>query len=262
MDDASLINSSVQLNAVTAMLVSDQQQQPNPVVPYPSGVQVHSSTHVISAANIHVEGHSQPQHASVQTVVPAGSSQPPPAATGANLRHPKLSRLEEQQRYSEELAMIREPKVLCSLDLIIELFKKCQHPGCANAATIKYHLVGPNLIVNWYCCSGHKGKFASSKLVNEMYANNLQVAASVLLSGNNFAKIERMASFLGLSFISDSTFYRMQRLYFIHCINEWWSWQREQQIQGFLENGNNAMVVCGDGQCDSPGHPAKNLSYF
>lgn len=81
LDDASLINSSVQLNAVTAMLVSDQQQQPNPVVPYPSDVQVHSSTHVISAANIHVEGHSQPQHASVQTVVPAGSSQPPPAAT-------------------------------------------------------------------------------------------------------------------------------------------------------------------------------------
>lgn len=203
LDDASPTNSSVQLNAVTAMLVSDQKQQPNPVVPYPSDVQVHSSTHVISAANIHVEGHSQPQRASVQTVVPAGSSQLPPAATGANLRHLKLSRLEEQQRYSEELAMIREPKVLCSLDLIIKLFKKCQHPGCANAATIKHHLVGPTLIVNWYCCCGHKGKFASSKLVNEMFANNLQVAASVRLSRNNFAKIERMASFLGLSFISD-----------------------------------------------------------
>ena len=262
LDDASPTTSSVQLNAVAALLASDQLQQPNPVVPCPSDVQVHSSTNVISAANIHLEGHSQPQHASVQSVVPAGSSQPPPVATGANLRHPKLSRLEEQQCYSEELAMIREPKVLCSLDLIIELFKKCQHPGCANAATIKHHLVGPTLIVNWYCCSGHKGKFASSKLVNEIYANNLQVAASVLLSGNNFAKTERMASFLGLSFISASTFYRMQRLYLIPCINEWWSWQREQLIQGFLENGDNAMIVCGDGQCDSPGHTAKNLCYF
>ena len=95
-----------------------------------------------------------------------------------------------------------------------------------------------------------------------MFANNLQVAASVRLSRNNFAKIERMASFLGLSFISDWTFYRMQRLYLIPCINEWWSWQREQLIQGFLENGNNAMVVCRDGQCDSPGHTAKNLCYF
>ena len=57
-------------------------------------------------------------------------------------------------------------------------------------------------------------------------------------------------------------FYRMQRLYLIPCINEWWSWQREQLIQGFLENGNNAMVVCRDGQCDSPGYIAKNLCYF
>ena len=260
LDDASPTSSSVQLNLVTGMLARDQQQQPNPVVPYPSGVQVDSSTHVvISPTNIHVEGHSQPQHADVQTVLPSGSSQPPAAATGTNPRHPKLSRLEEQQHYTEELAMIREPKVLCSLDLIIELFKKCQHHGCANAATIKHHLVGPTLIVNWHCCSGHKGKFASSKVLNEMYANNLQVAASVVLSGNNFAKIERMASFLGLSFISDSTFYRMQRLYLIPCINEWWSWQREHLIQDFLEK---ELVVCGDGQCDSPGHTAKNLCYF
>ena len=99
--------------------------------------------------------------------------------------------------------------------------------------------------MNWYCCSGHKGKFASSKVLNEMYANNLQVAALVLLSRNNFAKIERTASFLGLSFMSDSTFYRMQRLYLIPCINEWWSWQTEQLNQDFHEN---ELVVCGDGQ--------------
>ena len=74
LDDASPTTSSVQLNAVTALLASDQLQQPNPLLPYPSDVQVHSSTHVISAANIHLEGHSQPQHASVQSVVPTGSS--------------------------------------------------------------------------------------------------------------------------------------------------------------------------------------------
>ena len=47
-----------------------------------------------------------------------------------------------------------------------------------------------------------------------------------------------MANFLGLSFISDSTFYRMQE---------------------FLDK---PVIVCGDGQCDSPGHTAKNLCYF
>ena len=43
--------------------------------------------------------------------------------------------------------------------------------------------------MNWTCPSGHKGKFASSEDLEEMFATNLQVTASVLFSGNNFAKI-------------------------------------------------------------------------
>ena len=38
LDDASPTTSSVQLNAVTALLASDHFQQPNPVVRYPSDV--------------------------------------------------------------------------------------------------------------------------------------------------------------------------------------------------------------------------------
>ena len=87
----------------------------------------------------------------------------------------------------------------------------------------------------------------------------LQFAASILFSGNNFAKVKKLAKLLGLSFLSDSTFYRMQRLYLIPCVNEWRSWQREQLIQEFR---GKEIVVCGDGQCDSPGHTAKNLCYF
>ena len=77
-------------------------------------------------------------------------------------------------------------------------------------------------------------------------------------SGNNFAEIEKMAKFLGLSFISHTTFYRL-RLYFVPAINQWWSWQREQIVEQFRYKD---FLVCGDGQCDSPGHTAKNLCYF
>ena len=80
-----------------------------------------------------------------------------------------------------------------------------------------------------------------------------------MLSGNNFAKVEKFPHFIGLSFISDSTFYRMQRLYFIPAIDEWWGRQRGLLVRNFL---GKEVVVCGDGQCDSPGHTAKNLSYF
>ena len=92
-----------------------------------------------------------------------------------------------------------------------------------------------------------------------MYVNNLQTAAAILLSGNSFFKIEKMARFMGLSFFSDATFYRVQRLCLIPVVNEWWSWQREQIPKDFI---NKKVIVCGDGQCDSPWHTAKNLCYF
>lgn len=170
--------------------------------------------------------------------------------------YPKLSRLEEQNTLKEELSLVRQTKVICSLDLLLDVFKKCQHPGCMQETAMKHHLNGPTAVIKWACSAGHKGTFSSSKDQNGIYCNNLQAAASIMLSSNNFAKVEKMANFLGLAFISDSTLYRMQRLYFIHAIDEWWDWQRGLLVREFL---GKEVMVCGDGQCDSPGDTAKNL---
>lgn len=154
-----------------------------------------------------------------------------------------MSRLEEKQNFKEELSLVQQVKVICSLDLLLAVFKKCQHPGCTNGTTSNHHIIGTTAVIKWCCTSGHKGTFSPSKDLNEIYSNNLQVAASIMLSGNNFAKVEKLANFLGLSFISDSTFYRMQRLYFIPAISEWWSWQREQLLKEFV---SKEVIVCGD----------------
>lgn len=180
-------------------------------------------------------------------------------ATTVPVQYRTFGRLEEQAHLEEEISLVKETKVICSLDILLELFKYCRHPGCANEASFKHHTIGPTLIVNWNCPSGHQGRFSSSKDVNAMYANNLQVAAAILLSGNSFFKIEKMARFMGLSLFSDATFFRMQRLYLIPVVNEWWSWQREQILKEFFDK---EVIVCGDGQYDSPGHTAKNLCYF
>ena len=90
-------------------------------------------------------------------------------------------------------------------------------------------------------------------------SNNLQAAAAVLLSGNNFAKVEKFASFMGLSFISPSTLYRVQKLYCLPAIDEWWEWMRGELL---VEFENEELVVCGDGPYDSPGYSAKNLCYY
>ena len=68
-----------------------------------------------------------------------------------------------------------------------------------------------------------------------------------------------MAKFLGLSFPSKSTFFRLQRLYVIPAVTEWWKWQQEII---FEELNDQELAVAGDGQCDSPGFTAKNLCYY
>ena len=80
-----------------------------------------------------------------------------------------------------------------------------------------------------------------------------------MLSGNNFAKIKRMADFFGLHFLSKSTYYRLQRLYLLPEIDDWWCWMREELLKEF--EGQDT-ILGGDGQCDSPGFNAKNLCYF
>ncbi|CAB4013794.1 Hypothetical predicted protein, partial [Paramuricea clavata] len=136
---------------------------------------------------------------------------------------------------------------------------RCQTPGCTAKPDTKYHFVGITAIVISRCSSGHNNRFTSSHELNDIYANNLQTATSIMLSGSNFAKVERMAKFLNLEFISSSTYYRFQRLYMIPEINEWWSSMRREIIGQF--HGKD-VVVGGDGQCDSPGINAKNLCYF
>ena len=175
--------------------------------------------------------------------------------------HRKLSRGEDINKFEHELEMVNESKFVCSLALLLHVFQtRCQTPGCMNAPTVSYRFVCASLLVNSVCSSGHKHIFRSSHELGEgVYVNSLQAAASILLSGNNFAKIERMAKFYGLAFLSKSTFYRYQRLYLIPEINEWWTWTREELIKEFV---GQDLVIGGDGQCDSPGFNAKNLCYF
>ena len=124
---------------------------------------------------------------------------------------------------------------------------------------VKHHFIGTTLVVNCSCSAGHNYRFASSHEVNGIYANNIQAAASILFSGNSFAKIQHLAHFFGLAFLSKSTFYRLQRVYLIPTVNEWWCWTRDQLVN---ELSGQDIVVGGDGQCDSPGYNAKNLCYF
>ena len=173
--------------------------------------------------------------------------------------HCKLSRGDYIYSVKPEYEMVQDTKFVCTLSLLIAVFNsRCQTPGCTAVPTVKYHFVGMALLVSSTCESGHTSRFCSSKEVNNIYVNNLQTAASIILSGSHYAKVKRLAKFLNLEFISKSSYYRFQRLYLIPEINDWWCWMRKEIIGEF----SGQDVVGGDGQCDSPGFNAKNLCYF
>jgi hypothetical protein len=79
--------------------------------------------------------------------------------------------------------MAHDRKFGCTLSLFLEVFKtRCQTPGCTALPTVKYHFVGMALFVTSTCTSGRKNKFCSSGEVSNIFVNNLQTAASIILS--------------------------------------------------------------------------------
>ena len=86
--------------------------------------------------------------------------------------------------------------------------------------------------------------------VPDVAKNNLLLASSLFLSGNNYAKIRLFSRFLNLRFISESTFYRLQQLYICPSVLE----QRDETGQQVLSGiGDQHVIACGDGRNDSPG---------
>ena len=121
--------------------------------------------------------------------------------------HQFLSGGDEEYLYLNELKFISETKVICSLELLLNRFQgSCKHPGCIHDVVVRSTLCGTSAIISWICPAGHQGKFCTSGEINGVLANNLQASAAVLLSGNNFAKIEKFAKFFNLAFVSRSTF--------------------------------------------------------
>ena len=174
--------------------------------------------------------------------------------------HPKFSRGDEKYALNEELKMVEEKRFICSLDLLLDMLsKRCQTPGCNNIPNVTHHFIGTTLVANISCQAGHAFRFCSSHEVSQMYVNNIQVAAAVLLSGNNFGKVKRLSESMNLAFVSKSSYFRIQRVYLLPAVDEWWGWMRGQLMEEF----RGQEVACsGDGQCDSPGFSAKNLCYF
>ena len=155
--------------------------------------------------------------------------------------------------------IVKEERFICNKGKILELFKYCDVPSCKSSLVqVKSKKVGSALEIKWRCKNGHVGDWSSCDKIRGIYSNNLLVASSVLMTGNQFAKHSFQCDSINLATISETTFNDYQDLYLHPAINCWWE---AMKAKVYSSIGYEPVVVAGDGQMDSPGHCAKYCAY-
>ena len=159
----------------------------------------------------------------------------------ARLRKELSEVFAELIKCDDELAkyvqMANEERVIVETTKVLDLFNgKCQVEKCSGERKVIRHSVdGGVLSVSYRCSVGH----------------------AVLLTGNNFDKVELMAKMLRLAFVSSSTFNRI--IHAVPAVKELWEKMKEQIRQTFQDED---LVLCGDARMDSPGFSAKYCAYI
>ncbi|XP_061167506.1 uncharacterized protein LOC133176400 [Saccostrea echinata] len=142
----------------------------------------------------------------------------------------------------------------------INVPKTCTAKNCGAEVSVTRSIIGSAVHLKWVCRQKHVlYEWCSQPILNRrMHSGDLMLASAILLSGNNFKKIELMCKFLNLPIISNTTFHKIQRTYLIPSVDEFWADNQLNTINQFL---GEDLVILGDGRMDSPGHSAQFCSY-
>ena len=160
---------------------------------------------------------------------------------------------------------VEKDRVVVDVELLLPLFEEgCQHASCCGKSKVtKLEMDVGVLRVSWECCDGDKGYWTSSRVLcqkhgQDIYATSLLLGTAVMLTGNNYDKVKMFCQFLGLGFISRSTYNRIQRNYINDVVFTYWE-EMKAIIWDVLSG--ETIILCGDGRNDSPGHSAKYCTY-
>ena len=142
---------------------------------------------------------------------------------------------------------------------LFSLFKFCS--VCYQSVKVKVATTkGTLLIVNLICVNNHSSQWLSQPRFRRQGSENLLLSASVLFSGNTYQRIKEMMDIAKISFLSQDTFYRIQKAYLFSAIHKIFCTHREIRCGLYLDSGESLDLV-GDGRCDSPGYNAKYGMY-
>ena len=110
-------------------------------------------------------------------------------------------------------------RFICSLHKLLELAAGvCDVGNCRSRRNVDYRPSGCCVSIFGTCTKGHPFHWESSDRIGtedqrKLHINNLHFAATVVLSGNNYSKMELFARFYQLNILCSAGFYGYQRNY-------------------------------------------------
>ena len=93
-----------------------------------------------------------------------------------------------------------------------------------------------------------------------MPTGNINISAGILFSGNTFQHIKEVMNITNVAFISQSTFYSIQKKLLYPAIHRVYTTNRALLFESAKEESE--IYLLGDGRCDSPGYNAKYGTYM
>lgn len=132
---------------------------------------------------------------------------------------------------------IKCKRVICSLHKLLQLAGGvCNVNNCGSNRVIDYKTSGCCITIFGTCTNGHPFHWESSDLLysedrRKVYLYNLHFAATLVLSGNHYKKIEMLARFYGLQILCSSSFYAYQRHYICPGVNRFYE---HKQVYSWL----------------------------
>ncbi|XP_067854453.1 uncharacterized protein [Heptranchias perlo] len=134
----------------------------------------------------------------------------------------------------------------CLMSLAKKAFSRCECCNCNGKIDLKLHLVATAMKVVSHCCRGHVSTWWSQPLLEGIPAGNIQLASSIVLSGNNYRKIALMLKFLNMLPVGYQSFLKIQKSHVRPSVTNYW---KKMQGDNFLEL-THPIVVLGD-QCNN-----------
>ena len=115
------------------------------------------------------------------------------------------------------------------------------------------------IIVVLLCKNQHRTTWCLQLINNGMSTGNINISAGILFSGNTFQRIKEIMNIANVAFISQSTFYSIQKKLLYPAIHRVYTTNRALLFESAKEESETHLL--GDGRCDSPGYHSKYGTY-